>query len=62
MSLEATGRESPGVERLSRVLRGCARVLARNHAEQPFGGGLRDSPRAITPSARERRTGRIAFD
>ena len=26
---------------------GCARVLACNHATQPFGGGLRDTPRGI---------------
>ena len=38
-----------GVTRLLLVLRGCAQVLACNHAEQPFGGGPRDTARAIIP-------------
>ena len=62
VNLEVPGGESLGVEQRSRVLGGCAPVLARNHADQPFGGGLSDSPRAIIPSAYERRAGRITFD
>jgi hypothetical protein len=49
------------VGRLSPVLRGYAPVLARNHAGQPFGGGLGDNPRAIITSGRGS-AGRIAFD
>lgn len=53
ISLEAVGSEGSSRGAAFLVLRGCARVLARNHAEQPFGGGLRDTRRGIVPSARE---------
>ena len=54
IGLEAAGPERLGVAWLSVVPRGCARVLARNHAEQPFGGGLLDTLRGIIPSGGER--------
>ena len=49
---------------LSPELRGYAPVSARNHADQPFGGGLGDNPRAIITSGRRLgwSAGRIVFD
>ena len=62
ISMEVHGGEALGGERLSPVLRGYAPVTARNHADQPFGGGLGDNPRVTIASACERGAGRIAFD
>ena len=44
------------------MLRGSAPVSARNHADQPFGGGLVDDARTIITSGCEGSAGTIAFD
>ncbi len=62
VNVEVHGGEPLAVERLSPVQRGYAPVSARNHADQLFGGGMGDDPRAILTSGCERSPGRIPFD
>ncbi len=62
LSVEVRGGKGLGGVRLSWVLRGYASVSARNHADQPFGGGLGDDAGAIVTSGCEGSAGRIAFD